>query len=87
MRAEQERDNWKHTAEQHCRNEQFYRGIIDEIGALFGDAAKTSDDGTIQDHVLALRVPELVRAAVMDRDSARPACDAAERINTKAGQE
>jgi hypothetical protein len=31
---------------------------------MFGVAAKTSDDGSIQQDVLALKVPELVAAAL-----------------------
>jgi hypothetical protein len=53
---------WKETAEQHCRNELFYRDIVRQIGEMFGVAARTSDDGSIQQDVLALRVPELVAA-------------------------
>lgn len=57
-----ERDAWKDTAAQHLRNEEFYRGIVSEIGEQFGIEAKTSDDGSVQDSVLALKVPELVAA-------------------------
>lgn len=59
-RAENERDAWIETARQHARNEDFYRGVVRQIGELFGDAAKTSDDGSVQQDVLALKVPELV---------------------------
>ena len=38
----------------------FYRSIVHQIGNLFGDAAKMSDDGTMQESVLALRVFPLV---------------------------
>lgn len=58
--ARAERDGWEQTAAQHLRNEFFYRDIIIRIGEPFGVAAKTSDDGSIQQDVLALRVPELV---------------------------
>lgn len=56
-----ERNNWCETAMQHLRNEEFYRGIVRQVGEMFGDAAKTSDDGSLQEDVLALKVPELVR--------------------------
>lgn len=67
---------WKDTAEQHCRNQFFYHGIIEEIGTGFGEAARTSDDGSVQDSVLALCVPELVcnlraRAEKAEADLAR----------------
>jgi len=51
-------------AKQFCRNADFYHGIVTKIGEMFGDAAKTSDDGSIQDDVLALKVPELVAEMV-----------------------
>lgn len=60
--ALKERDNWIDTAAQYARNEEFYHGLVVAIGESFGVAAKTSDDGSIQDHVLALKVPELVAA-------------------------
>jgi hypothetical protein len=53
---------WMRTAAQADRNTDFYRDLIVQIGKTFGDAAKTADDGTIMDDVLALRVPELVEA-------------------------
>lgn len=53
---------WMDSAAQFHRNEIFYHGIITEIGEMFGVAAKTSDDGSVQENVLALKVPELVRA-------------------------
>lgn len=60
--AERERDAWIETAAQHCRNEEYYRGLVVQIGRLFGVAAMTSDDGSVQDHVLCAKVPELVGA-------------------------
>lgn len=54
--------NWTETAALNQRNTDFYRGIVIEIGELFGVAAKTSDDGSVQEDVLALKVPELVRS-------------------------
>ena len=53
---------WEETAQQHARNEAFYRGLIEQIGDLFGVAAKTADDGSVMEDILALRVPELVKA-------------------------
>lgn len=43
---------------------EFYRGIVWKIGDMFGVAARISDDGSVQDSVLALKVPELVEAAL-----------------------
>lgn len=51
---------WMDTCAQAYRNADFYRGIVTQIGEMFGVAAKTSDDGSVQQDVLALKVPELV---------------------------
>lgn len=53
---------WVEMAAQEARNREFYQGIITQIGELFGPLAYTSDDGSVQDSVLALKVPELVKA-------------------------
>lgn len=55
---------WMEDAARYARNADFYRSIVVEIGEMFGDAAKTSDDGSLQDDVLALKVPGLVRRAL-----------------------
>lgn len=58
---------WMDTAAQHSRNEEFYRGLLGQIGEMFGDEAYRSDDGSLQDSVLALKVPGLVAKALADR--------------------
>ena len=55
---------WYDTAAQHCRNEDYYRSLVQEIGLMFGDAAFVSDDGSVQQDVLCAKVPSLVRAAL-----------------------
>lgn len=55
-------NDWTETAAQHCRNEEYYRGLIVKIGEPFGPPAKTSDDGSVQDRVICAKVPELVDA-------------------------
>jgi len=55
---------WMDSAAMFSRNADFYRGIVVQIGEMFGDAAKTSDDGSLQHSVLALKVPGLVAAAL-----------------------
>jgi len=62
---------WMSTAAQASRGQEFYRDLVVKCGENFGVAAKTSDDGSIQDHVLALKVPELVERAVMERAKLR----------------
>ena len=51
---------WLETADQNQRNADLYQGIVAQIGDMFGIEARTSDDGSVQDSVLALKVPELV---------------------------
>jgi hypothetical protein len=68
--AERERDNWTETARQHLRNEEYYRGLLVQIGATLGPAAYTQDDGGIVDAPLIAKVPEVVEALARERDSA-----------------
>lgn len=74
-----ERDGWEESTRFHLNNEMFYRGIVSQIGEMFGVAAKTSDDGSVQQDVLALKVPELVatlHAAMAVKDAAIKQLDA-----------
>ena len=59
---------WEDTARQESRNAAFYRGIVERCGKAFGVAARAQDDGGVVDDVLALKVPELVEAAVARLD-------------------
>lgn len=73
LTAQAERDrneieNWKKFAKEFSENVDFYRNLLVKTGELFGIEAKTSDDGSIQDSVLALKVPELVKR---DRETIR----------------
>lgn len=54
--------NWWDTAADHAKNEQYYRGLVVQIGEMFGDDAKLCDDGSVVDEVLCAKVPDLVRA-------------------------
>lgn len=60
-----ERNNWIDTAAQHSRNEDFYHGIVSDIGDMFGLIARVTDDGSICEDVLVLKVPELVAALII----------------------
>lgn len=53
---------WHDTALQHCRNEDYYRGLVIKIGEMLGPDAYISDDGSVQQDVLCAKVPELVAA-------------------------
>lgn len=57
---------WEDSARHFADSAEFYRGIVRQIGEGFGVAARTSDDGSVQDDVLALKVPELVDALRAD---------------------
>jgi hypothetical protein len=50
-----------------CESTQFYKNIVRKIGSLFGEAARTSDDGSLQEDVLALKVYPLVYRLVKSR--------------------
>lgn len=60
--AVRERNAWIDSAAMFHRNEEYYRGLIDQIGAMLGPDAYTSEDGAVHDSVLRAKVPELVRA-------------------------
>ena len=64
--VEAARDGWMDTAREFSNGLEFYRGIVQQTGAHFGPAAYTSDDGSVQDSVLALKVPELAAQAQSD---------------------
>lgn len=63
-REQRHTDAWMNTAAQHLRNECYYRGIIQDIGELFGEDAFISDDGSRQQDVLCAKVLDLVRGVV-----------------------
>lgn len=52
---------WIRTALEFSDNADFYRSIVRQTGQLLGPEAKISDDGSVQQDVLALKVPELVK--------------------------
>lgn len=57
-----ERNAWVTSAMQFSRNEEYYRGLLDQIGEAIGPDAYTADDGSVSDSVLRAKLPELVRA-------------------------
>jgi len=58
--------NWQESAREYARNLDFYHGIVIKCGEQFGKAAYTSDDGSVQDSVLALKVPQLVEQTLKE---------------------
>lgn len=66
----EEKANWEETAAQYARNADYYRDLVVQIGKHFGEKARTSDDGSVQDDVLCAKVPELVAELKESRDNA-----------------
>jgi len=66
-----ERDAWLSTAMQVSRDTEFYRGLVQQAGEVFGVEAKTSDDGSIQEDVLVVKVPELVQRQARELETAQ----------------
>ena len=52
--------NWIDTAAYHCRNEFYYRELVQAIGKTIGREAYIADDGGEHTDVLCAKVPELV---------------------------
>lgn len=52
---------WMDTARQHAKNEEFYRDLLDQTAvALQNPDVYKSDDGSIQQDPVRLKIPELV---------------------------
>lgn len=59
---------WMQTASQGYRGAEFYRDLLEECGRALGVEAYTSDDGSIQQDVLALKIPELVKKLIPESE-------------------
>lgn len=59
---------WMSTAAQMSNDAEFYRNIVKECGEAIGVEAYTSDDGSVQQDVLALKVPELVKKLIKNKN-------------------
>lgn len=55
-----ERNNWVETAMQFSSGESYYRDLLDQIAANFGEDAFLADDGSNVGSVVRARLPELV---------------------------
>lgn len=60
---------WIDTAAQYAEDMSFYRDLLIETGHLLGLEIFISDDGSIQDEPLLLKVPELVAKLVQTKAS------------------
>lgn len=62
-----ERNAWIETAVQFSRNEDYYRGLLDQIAESIGDEAWVQDDGgriPRTEGPLRAKLPELVAARI-----------------------
>lgn len=63
---------WEETARLHARNEEYYRGLLDEIADHLADPrAYVSDDGSVQEDPIRVRLPALVRGLVHEHRELR----------------
>jgi hypothetical protein len=60
-RVKSENDGWVASATQFFNNQQYYRGLLEEIGLMFGKEAFIQDDGGVCKSVLVAKVPEIVK--------------------------
>ena len=57
-------DNWMETASQEARNAAFYRDLLDQCAQVLGPEAFTSDDGTVMEDPVRLKIPAMVEKLV-----------------------
>jgi hypothetical protein len=68
---------WTETAAQFARNVDFYRGLLDQTARHLGPSVFVSDDGSVQDEPIRLKIPELVQALEQSNRELREALIAA----------
>lgn len=78
--AHRERDAWADTAAFHARNEDYYRGLVDQIAAHVGPEVYVQDDGGVVDEPLRAKVPELVEAMARRLEAAEALAKECEKI-------
>lgn len=64
------KEEWEKTAQHFYRGMDFCRAQVTRVGKALGPAAYTSDDGSVQQDVLALKVPELVESLLRANEKA-----------------
>lgn len=66
-----EKDAWVNSAVEYAKNADFYRGLLERVGRALKDPDLfISDDGSVQDSMLMLKIPEAVeRLMSTDRTS------------------
>lgn len=72
--AVRERNMWVESAAQFSRNEDYYRGLLDQIAAHIGIEAWKADNGEIvDDDPVRARLPDLVARLVAQNAPQPPA--------------
>lgn len=57
-------DEWIETASQESGNSAFYCELLDQCAQILGKDAFTSDDGSVQQVPVRLKIPELIQKLV-----------------------
>lgn len=52
---------WMESTAFHLTNEQYYRGLVVQIGDIIGPESKIANDGSVMEDVLCAKVPELIQ--------------------------
>lgn len=68
-KAIRERDAWVESATQFAHNEEYYRGLLDQIAAHIGPDAFTADDGVVHDSPVRDKLPELVATRAPSKET------------------
>lgn len=61
---------WMEEAAMYARNMEFYRGLLDECASHLGSDVFVSEDGSIQDEPILLKVPSMVRDLSRQQEAA-----------------
>lgn len=59
--------SWEQIAQQHCRDMHYYRGLVVQIGVMFGESAYIAGDGSRPGGVLCAKVPDLVAKLIEEQ--------------------
>lgn len=68
VQEDRQLEAWQETARVLESSRNYYRGLLEQIGQMFGQDAYRQDDGGLVEDVLVAKVPELVRAKLQGLD-------------------
>lgn len=75
-------EHWTETAAEYARNAEFYRDLLDRCAAHLGPEVYVSDDGSVQDSPLRLKMPELIERLTKEREADTARLDWLEQSNS-----